>query len=83
MMGLPALIDPQIFLTPTPAGSWMAWSFSAFWALRLYCQWFVYSPALWRGRRLETAVHAAFTVIWTLLAALFAACGLRQAGWWQ
>jgi hypothetical protein len=83
MMGLPCLIQPSIFLTPTPAGGWLTWSFAGFWFIRLYCQWFVYRADLWRGKRMETAVHWWFTFIWMALTGLFAACGAAQAGWLQ
>lgn len=78
IMGLPCLLDPTVFLERSRAGAWMAWSYSAFWAIRLYFQWFVYRADLWRGKRMETAIHLWFTVIWTALALLFAACGLLQ-----
>jgi len=81
MMGLPCLLEPSIFTRSSRAGLWLAWSISAFWALRLYFQWFVYQADLWRGKRMETAVHWWFTFVWAALAALFAACGMLQAGW--
>ncbi len=81
IMGLPCLADPGIFLEPTRAGAWLSWSFAGFWTIRLYCQWFVYAGELWRGKRFETAIHWAFTGVWTGLAALFTACGLHQSGW--
>jgi hypothetical protein len=83
MMGLPCLIQPGIFLTPSPAGAWIAWSSSVFWFVRLYFQWFVYRADLWRGKRMETAVHWWFTLIWIALTSVFAACGAVQAGWLQ
>lgn len=81
MMALPCLFEPRIFIETSRAGSWLAWSFAAFWGLRLYFQWFVYQAHLWRGRRLETVVHWSFTFIWAGLTALFAVCGIWQAGW--
>ena len=81
LMGLPCLLEPRIFLDPSPAGRWLAWSVAAFWAIRLYFQFFVYRANLWRGKRMETAMHRLFTLIWSGLAALFAACGCLQAGW--
>ena len=81
MMGLPCLLEPSVFLESTRAGAWSAWSFSLFWSVRLYFQWFVYPTDLWRGRRMETLVHAWFTIVWAWLAALFAACGAWLAGW--
>lgn len=82
MMGLPCLLEPDIFLKPTRAGLWFTWSISAFWAIRLYFQWFVYPPDLWRGKRLETFVHVWFTLVWAALSALFGICGMLQTGWW-
>jgi hypothetical protein len=81
MMGLPCLLDPRVFLEPTRAGAWLAWSFAGFWTIRLYCQWWVYPRALWRGRRFETVMHWCFTAVWLALAALFTACGVWQGGW--
>ena len=81
MMGLPSLLDPSIFLEKSRAGAWLTWSISGFWALRLYFQWFVYQADLWRGKRLETAIHLWFTLVWAGLASLFGVCGWWQAGW--
>ena len=81
IMGLPCLIQPSIFLRPTAAGAWLAWSFAGFWLVRLYCQWFVYQADLWRGKRMETMVHWWFTFVWIALTGVFAACGAVQAGW--
>lgn len=81
MMGLPCLSDPAVFLERSRAGAWLAWSFSAFWAIRLFFQWFVYPRDLWRGKRMETIVHAWFTIVWLSLAVLFAICGAWQADW--
>jgi hypothetical protein len=81
MMGLPCLFDPAVFLEKSGAGVWLAWSYSVFWAIRLFFQWFVYPSALWRGKNMETVAHAAFTVFWLFLAVLFAACGVWKTGW--
>jgi len=81
IMGLPCLVDPEIFLAPTRAGAWLTWSFAAFWLARLYCQFFVYKADLWRGKRMETVIHYWFTVVWIALTGTFAACGAVQAGW--
>ncbi len=81
LMGLPCIFQPAVFLEPTAAGAWMAWSGTVFWAVRLYCQWFVYPSHLWRGKRAETAVHRVCTILWAGLTALFSACGAVQAGW--
>jgi len=31
LMGLPCLMEPAVFLTPTRAGTWVSWSFATFW----------------------------------------------------
>ena len=78
MMALPCIFEPSVFMEKTRAARWLAWSFSAFWTLRLYAQWFIYPAALWRGKRLETTLHWFFTGVWLSLAALFGACGIWQ-----
>jgi hypothetical protein len=80
LMGLPALLAPDIFLDPTRAGRWIAWSYAAFFALRLFAQWFVFPRALWRGKPFETQMHLVFTMIWLGLVVLFVACGMMQLG---
>lgn len=42
-----------------------------FWFTRLIFQFFVYSPALWRGKRFETVVHIVFSFLWIYFAAVF------------
>jgi hypothetical protein len=81
LMGLPCLVDPNVFLERSRAGAWLSWSFSVFWTTRLFVQWFVYPANLWRGKKMETMVHAWFTVFWLFLAALFTICAARQSGW--
>lgn len=81
LMGLPSLLDPEIFLKRTRPGAWLAWIFAVFWGFRLYFQCFVYSPDLWRGKRLETSIHWLFTFLWLALTAVYGACGAIQAGW--
>lgn len=81
LMGLPCVLDPHAFLERSRAGAWAAWSLAFFWAVRLYCQWFVYRADLWRGKRMETGMHWWFTFVWLALTALFCVCGAVQVGW--
>ena len=83
MMGLPCLLEPLVFLERSRAGTWLAWTYSAFWTTRLFFQWYVYPRELWRGKRTETLMHAWLTIVWAALAALFAICGLWQRGWFR
>lgn len=43
-----------------------------FWACRLAMQFFVYDSSLWRGRRFETAMHVAFSLLWAYFTGVFA-----------
>lgn len=76
MMALPCIFEPAVFLEKSRAARWLAWSFSGFWALRLYTQWFIYPVSLWCGKPFETKMHWFFTFVWLSLASLFAACAI-------
>ena len=39
-----------------------------FWLARLAIQFFVYDPAIWRGRRFYTAMHVVFSILWIYVA---------------
>lgn len=71
--GAVSVIDPAALLTPHASTRWLTGSIAFFWALRLYCQFFVYRSRLWRGKPFETAIHAFFSLSWTLLTAVFGA----------
>lgn len=60
----PELID-------TPFGKKISLGLGLFWLARLYVQFFVYSPALWKGKKFETTVHVLFSVLWIYLSAIF------------
>ena len=81
MMGLLCLLEPSVLLERTRAGTWLAWSFSAFWTMRLFFQWFIFPKSLWRGKQMETVAHIGFSILWLTLSALFIVCGFWQSGW--
>ena len=58
-------------LLATPIGRRILFGLGLFWLARLFCQFFVYSPSLWRGKRCETAIHLLFTALWIYLSATF------------
>ncbi len=58
-------------ITETPLGRKVALGLAAFWAARLFIQFFGYSPQLWRGKAFETTMHVAFVVFWAYLTAVF------------
>lgn len=42
-----------------------------FWGLRLFFQFFFYSPKLWKGKLFETIMHIVFSVLWTYFTVIF------------
>jgi hypothetical protein len=79
--GLPALIEPAVFLERSRAALWGTVSLCLFWTIRLVFQWTVYSPSWWKGLAFEAAMHRLFTVVWLFLVLLFGACAAVQLGW--
>jgi hypothetical protein len=49
-----------------------------FWGLRLFFQFFVYSPQLWRGKTFETIVHILFSMLWIYLTGFFSYIAFYQ-----
>jgi len=69
LMGCLAAFIPSGFFTPF--GRVVSLFFFVFWFVRLLFQLFVYSPALWRGKRFETVIHVTFTILWLTLSAIY------------
>ena len=62
---------------------WILAGLTIFWGTRMLIQWFYYSPALWRGNRVNTAVHLLSSMGWTYMTTTFAEAlwvNLSQAG---
>ncbi|MFY0254797.1 hypothetical protein ACDQ55_12670 [Chitinophaga sp. 30R24] len=55
----------------TRLGHLLALGLFIFWGCRLFFQFFVYAPELWKGKRFETAVHIIFSVLWTYFSLIF------------
>jgi len=60
-------------LIDTPLGKKISLGLGVFWSIRLYVQFFVYSPTLWKGKKFETTVHILFSALWTYLSIIFLA----------
>jgi hypothetical protein len=78
LMGLLLLMLPAELLTAQPLARAVLAGLTAFWALRLVIQWFVYDRRLWRGKRFETAIHFAFSGLFALFTFTFAAALWRS-----
>lgn len=55
----------------TRLGKQLSFGLFFFWGLRLLFQFLVYSPKLWRGKRLETAIHVIFSILWIYFTTVF------------
>ena len=58
-------------LVETSLGRKVAGGMFAFWFARWLIQFFGYSSNLWKGKRLETAVHILFSMLWGYLSGVF------------
>lgn len=67
------LTSSEALLAPSRLSRAMLSGLTVFWGLRMLMQWFYYSPAVWRGNRLNTIVHCTFSGIWVYLTATFGA----------
>ena len=72
MFGSLSLFAPAALLEPTRLARLVLAGIAAFWALRLFCQWFVYDSSLWRGHRFHTVMHFVFTLVWSYFVAVYA-----------
>ena len=62
-----ALLEPTRLIRAVLAG------LTVFWGLRMFVQWFFYSPAVWRGNRFNTIMHGVFSMTWIYVTAVCAA----------
>jgi hypothetical protein len=70
LMGI-LCITSSAEIADTLLGRKVAFGFGIFWIARLVIQFFGYSAELWRGKRLETAVHILFSILWIYLSVVF------------
>lgn len=69
-IGLLCLTSSFDLLTTT-LGKKLCLGLSLFWFIRLYFQFFVYSPLLWKRKVRETIIHILFVLLWTYFASVF------------
>ncbi len=58
-------------LIHTELGKKISLGFGIFWSFRLLTQFFGYSSELWKGKKMETAIHIIFTILWIYLSYVF------------
>ncbi len=57
----------------TSLGKKISLGLGIFWTIRLIIQFFGYSTKLWKGKKFETFMHLAFSLLWTYLSIIFLA----------
>jgi hypothetical protein len=78
LLGLTLTFVPSAFVEKSALGRVISLMLFVFWLVRLIRQWCAFPWSLWKGKRLETFAHFAFTLVWCALVMVF---GLL--GWWQ
>ena len=79
LFGILSVFAPSALLEPARMALYACIALTIFWLLRLYAQWFIYSPHLWRGHRGRTAIHFSITLLWIYLTAAYAAALVQHA----
>ncbi|HTC95648.1 MAG TPA: hypothetical protein VK699_19550 [Terriglobales bacterium] len=64
LMGGITLFYTGALLEPTGLSRVGLMAVIVFWLCRLFIQFFVYDPALWRGNKFNTRMHVLFSAIW-------------------
>lgn len=70
LIGLLCFFEPHA-LVSSLLGKKISLGLAVFWGVRLFFQFFVYSPQLWRGKRFETVMHLVFSLFWLNLTSIF------------
>jgi hypothetical protein len=73
MFAVLLLSSAEALLQPSRLSRLLLGGLTIFWGLRLMVQWFYYSPATWRGNRLRTIAHYAFTAAWIYVTSVLGA----------
>ena len=58
-------------LIETNLGRKISLGLGIFWLVRLFFQFFVYSPKLWKGKPFETSIHILFSILWCYFSSIF------------
>lgn len=70
LMGILCLTSPDELIS-TSLGKKISFGLGIFWTIRLFVQFFGYSPELWKGKTFETAVHVLFIFMWAYFSFIF------------
>lgn len=78
LMGLLCLTSAAD-LAQTKLGKTISFGLGVFWTTRLFFQFFIYSPKLWKGKIFETIIHILFSLLWIYLSVVFLCVSLQSA----
>lgn len=78
LMGLLCLTSAAE-LAQTKLGKTISFGLGVFWTTRLFFQFFIYSPKLWKGKIFETIIHILFSLLWIYLSVVFLCVSLQSA----
>lgn len=70
LFGLLCLTSADALLHTT-LGRRISLGIGIIWAARLYVQFFVYSPKLWKGKTFETTIHIVLALFWAYVSIIF------------
>ena len=80
MLGLCSLFYTDALLEPGRLSRVLLGGIVVFWLCRLAIQFLVYDAAIWRGRRLYTCMHVAFSLLWIYVVTTY---GLALRSTWE
>ena len=73
MMGVCSLFYTDALLASGALSRIVLAGLVVFWISRLAIQFFVYDPAIWRGRRFYTVMHVVFSILWIYVVLTYSA----------
>jgi hypothetical protein len=80
LLGICSLFYTDTLLAPNALSRVLLVGLVVFWLSRLLVQLFIYDSRIWRGRQFYTAMHIAFSLMWTYFVATYSAALLTV---WQ
>lgn len=73
LLGMLSWFYADALLQPGPLSRAVLEGMLAFWICRLIVQFFVYQPAIWRGRPFYTVMHVLFSMLWVYVVVTYGA----------
>ena len=70
LMGCLCILSPRE-LGATVLGRKLSFGFFIFWTARLLMQFIGYSRETWKGKKFETFIHVAFSILWLYFSVVF------------